>query len=363
MGAKVTCNGRSTQRASAREFVLRKARDARMQDQTPLNDSLICWLALLTLSGARNRSALRSGLLRVRFAGWLLVWLGTMTTASAQPGEGLPFVEPGGLLQSGLTRGMVVSQLGPPPITRDHYEAGDPPLTGALVFEYPNLGLAFVVPPVERPAADPRVAFLVVKKPAASRTPEGLGIGMHWSEVRARNPGGRFEDKGGRIDWIDSPDAGSRKASLLVTTGNVVEYMVFDAGIPHEAAYRAWIKPVRQVLAGVLLLLLILLVPWLLKTYPAYLARKIAVQAPMRAWLGKGMLMLSPVLLVAGLAVPREEGSIALLGVIMILGGAGLLLPAAFNLALGGTLTPARLWLLGLIGTVTVTLTLVFLFR
>lgn len=298
---------------------------------------------------------------RVRFVSWLMVWLGSMATALAETGEGLPFVERGGLLQSGLTRGMVVSQLGPPPVTREHYEAGDPPLTGALVFEYPNLGLAFVVPPVERPAADPRVAFLVVKKPAAARTPEGLGIGMHWSEVRARKPGGRFEGKGGRIDWIESAGAGSRKASLLVTTDNVIEYMVFDAGIPHEAAYSAWIKPVRQGLAAALLLTLILLMPWLLKGYPAYLKRKIEAQAPMRALLGKGMLILSPLLLVAGLAVVREGGSIGLLGVIMILGGAGLLLPAAFNLALDGRLTPARLWVLGLLGVVT--LTLVFVFR
>jgi len=50
-----------------------------------------------------------------------------------------------------------------------------------------------------------------------------------------------------------------------------------------------------------------------------------------------------------------------LLGVITIVGGAGLLLPAAFNLALGGRLTPARLWVLGLLGVVT--LTLVFVFR
>lgn len=298
---------------------------------------------------------------RVRFVSWLVVFVGPMATALAQTGEGLPFVERGGLLQAGLTRSMVVSQLGPPPVTREHHEAGDPPLTGALVFEYPFLGLAFVVPPVERPAADPRVAYLVVKKPAASRTPEGLGIGMHLSEVRARKPGGRFEDKGGRIDWIDSAGAGSRKASLLVTAENVVEYMVFDAGIPHEAAYRAWIKPVRQVLAAALLLMLILLVPWLLKSYPANLKRKIEAQARMRALLGKGMLILSPVLLGTGLAMVREGGSIGLLGVIMILGGAGLLLPAAFNLALGGRLTPARLWVLGLLGVVT--LTLVFVFR
>ncbi len=298
--------------------------------------------------------------LLVWLAGWLMVGLGSVVTAAAQTGEALPFIEPGGLLRAGLTRGMVVSQLGPPPVTRERFEAGDPPLTGALVFEYPRLGFAFVVPPIERPEADPRIAFLVVKKPAASRTPEGLGIGMHWSEVRARKPAGRFEGKGGRIDWVGSPGAGSRKASFLVTTDNVVEYMVFDAGIPHEAAYKGWIKKARWVLAAASLLVLVLLTPWLLKGYPAYLKRKIEAQAPLRAWLGKAMLFLSPVLFVAGLALAREPGPIALLGVFTIVGGAGLLLPAAFNLALGGRLSPARILALCLVGVVVLTLVLVF---
>jgi len=93
----------------------------------------------------------------------------------------------------------------------------------------------------------------------------------------------------------------------------------------------------------------------LLEGCPASLQRMIELQAPMRALLGKGMLIHSPVVLIAGLAVVREGGSIAMLGVIMILGRAGLLLPAAFNLALGGRLTPARPWVLGLVGVVTLT--------
>ena len=283
-----------------------------------------------------------------------------MATAAAGADDVLPFVEPGGLLRAGLTRSMVEAQLGPPPVVRERFEAGDPVVTGALVFEYPDLGLGFVVPPVERAEVDPRIAILVVKPPCAMRTPEGVGLGLHWSEVRARVQGGKFEDKGGRIEWSLSPGAGSRKASFAVSTENVVQYMTFDAGIPREPAHSRWIEWVRWMFAAVLGFSLVLFAPWLIKGYPAYVARRIETLAPLRAWLGKGMLFVSPVLLILGVPLAREGGPIALLGMIMILGGVLLLLPAAYNLALGGRLTPARALAVGLVGLTVLILAVLF---
>ncbi|MBK8018414.1 MAG: hypothetical protein IPK20_17950 [Betaproteobacteria bacterium] len=281
---------------------------------------------------------------------WLAVCMGSMATAVARASDVIPFVEPGGLLRAGLTRSMVEAHLGPAPVTRERAEAGDPALTGALVFEYPDVGLAFVVPPVERAEADPRIAFLVVKPPCVMRTPEGVGLRMHWSEVRTRAKEGRFEDKGGRIEWSSSPGAGSRKASFLVSTDNVVEYMLFDAGIPHEPASKQWIERARWMFAVVTFFALVFVTPRLFKGYPAFVARRIEALAPFRALLGKGMLILSPVLLILSVPLVREGGSIALVGVIMMVGGVLLLLPAAFNLALGGRLTPARALAIGLVG-------------
>lgn len=242
------------------------------------------------------------------------------------------------------------AQLGPPPVTRERYEAGDPAVTGALVLEYPDRGLHFVVPPDERTEPDPRIAVLVVKPPSALRTPEGAGLGMHLNEVRARTQGGRLEDKGGRIEWSGSPGAGARKASCAVLTGNVVSTMTFDAGIPRESFFRDWKKRAVQVLSTVFLIALILFAPRRSESYAAYLSRRIEARAPRRARLGKGVLILAPVLVVLGVPIAQEGGPVSLLGVLMILGGALLLLPAAFNLALGGRLTPARLMVLGLVG-------------
>jgi hypothetical protein len=283
-----------------------------------------------------------------------------MATAAAQSRDLLPFVEPGGLLQAGLTRSMVVAQFGQPPVTRERHEAGDPAVTGALVFEYPDLGLNFVVPPVERTEADPRIAFLVVKPPSAMRTPEGLGLGIHWSEARTRTQGGRLEDKGGRIEWSGVPGAGARKVSFAVTTENVVSSMVFDAGIAHEPAYRRWIAKGRWMIAVVLAFSLVLVAPWLLKSYPAYVLRRIEALAPLRAWLGKGMLILAPVLVVLGIPMARDGGYVSLLGVLMILGGALLLLPAAYNVALGGRLTPARALAVGLVALAVLIVSVLF---
>ncbi len=313
---------------------------------------LIGWAALSAWRSDMHRTALLSPLLQA--LAWLmsgfLVVLGTMTTASARADDVLPFVEPGGLLRAGLTRSMVEAQFGPPPVTRERYEAGDRAMNGALVFEYPDLGLNFVVPPVERDEADPRIAFLVVKPPSAMRTPEGLGLGMHWNEVRARAQGGQFEGKGGRIEWSRSPGAGARKASFVISTDNVVLYLSFDAGIPHQPAYKRWIERARWLLAVVLVFVFVLLLPWLYKGYPERVMRRIEAWAPMRARLGKSMLILAPVLVILGIPLAREGGPIGLLGMLMILGGALLLLPAAFNLALGGRLTPGRLVALGLVG-------------
>lgn len=279
---------------------------------------------------------------------------------AASPAEPLPFVEPGGLLQAGLTRNMVVSRLGLPPVTRERYEAGDPPLTDALVFEYPDLGLSFVVPAVERSEADPRVAFLVVKPPAAMRTPEGLGLGMHWSELQARTQGGRFDDKGGRIEWSGSPGAGARKAMFSVSTDNVILYMAFDAGIPDEPAYKKWIEKARWLFAVVLVFVWLFFLPSTIKSYPAYIKRRIEAYAPLRARLGKGMLLLAPVLFVLGVPLVREGGAVRLLGVLFMLGGVGILLPALYNLALGDRLTPARLLALVLLGVAVMILLVLF---
>lgn len=322
----------------------------------------LCPSVLSTRPGAHGQGTRRARVLQplVWFISVLMVCLGSMATTVARADDVLPFVEPGGLLQAGLTRNMVVSRLGPPPVTRERYEAGDRAVNGALVFEYPDLGLNFVVPPVERDEADPRIAFLVVKPPSAMRTPEGLGLGMHWNEVRARAQGGQFENKGGRIEWSRSPGAGARKASFAISTDNVVLYMSFDAGIPHEPAYKRWIERARWLFAVVLLFVFVLLLPWLYKGYPERVMRRIEAWAPLRARLGKGMLILAPVLVVLGVPIAREGGPVSLLGMLMILGGALLLLPAAFNLALGGRLTPARLVALGLVGLAVLILSVLF---
>jgi len=296
----------------------------------------------------------------VRFVIWLMVCFGSMATAAAPQGDLVPFVEPGGLLQAGLTRSMVVAQLGPPPVTRERYEAGDPIVTGALVFEYPELGLAFVVPPVERSEADPRIAFLVVKPPAVSHTPDGLRLGMTLKDVRALAPGGRIEHRGSRIEWSGSPGAKSRKVSFVVSTENVILYMAFDAGIPHEPAYKKWIEKARWLFAVVLVFVWLFFLPSTIKGYPAYIKRRIEALAPLRARLGKGMLVLAPVLFVVGVPLVREGGAVRLLGVLFMLGGAGILLPALYNLALGDRLTPARLLALVLLGVATMILLVLF---
>lgn len=324
--------------------------------------SALCLPASSTSPGPHRHRARRAHVLQllVWFVAWLMVGPGSMATAAAAAGDLLPFVEAGGLLRAGLTRSMVEAHLGPPPVTRERYEAGDRPVTGALVFEYPDLGLSFVVPPVELGEADPRIAFLVVKPPSTMRTPDGLGLGMHWNEVRAQAQGGRFEHKGLGIEWSRSPGAGTRKASFVISTENIVRYMAFDAGIPHEPIYKRWIERARWLFAVGLVLVFVLLLPWLYKGYPERVMRRIEAWAPLRARLGKGMLILAPVLVVLGVPIAREGGPVSLLGMLMILGGALLLLPAAFNLALGGRLTPSRLVALGLVGLAVLILSILF---
>jgi len=244
----------------------------------------------------------------------------------------LPFVEPGGLIRAELRYGQVVSRLGDPPRSREKWMPGEPSLDGGIVFEYPALGLGFVVPAHERPKPDPRVAYLLVRAPATARTPEGVGIGMSLAAVRPLIRVGDVEAKGSTLAWSGSPGAGTRRAQLHFNASQVLELMAFDSGLPRMGAATHWLQEARLVLAYVLVLATVLGLPWLFKGIVERERRRLEARAPMRKVFGSGMLVLAPVLMVVGGVVTAGgDGLVRLLGVLMLVGGAGLVLTGAYN--------------------------------
>jgi hypothetical protein len=259
--------------------------------------------------------------------------------AGAAGSQTLPFVEPGGLMQAELRYSQVVARLGEPSRSREKWMSGDPALEGGIVFEYPAQGLGFVVPADERPRPDPRVAYVLVRAPAAARTPEGIGIGMPLAAVRPLISAGDARPEGGMLAWSGSPGAGRRRAQLQFGSARTLELMVFDAGLARAGVMADWIKKVRVALAGVLLLATLLAMPWLLKNAPENARWRLRARAPMRRALGRGMWVTAPVLvLLGGVVTAAGDGSVWLLGVLLLVGGAGLVLTGAYNRTLAAGL-------------------------
>jgi hypothetical protein len=262
-----------------------------------------------------------------------------LLSAGAACAQALPFVEPGGLLQAELRYSQVVARLGEPPSSREKRMPGDPALEGSIVFEYPAQGLGFVVPANERPKPDPRVAHVLVRAPAAARTPEGIGIGMSLADVRPLIRAGDARPKGSALAWSGSPGAGARRAQLHFGSAQTLELMVFDAGLPPAAAIADWMKNARVALAGVLVFAMLLAMPWMIKGALGREMRRLQSRAPMHRALGAGMLVLAPVLSVlGGVVMTSGDGFVRLLGMLMLVGGAGLVLTGAYNRTLGAGL-------------------------
>lgn len=271
---------------------------------------------------------------------WLLVLVLAMVPcaggAGAQP---LPFVEPGGLVQAGLRYSHVVARLGEPPRSREAWLPGEPAMPGGIVFEYPALGLGFVVPAIERPEADPLVTHLLVRAPATARTPEGIGIGMARPAVRPLITTGHAMTEGSALVWRGGQGAGQRRVELHFGATQALELMVFDTGLPPEGVAAAWLQKARVALAGVLLLALLLALPWLFKGMLARERRRLRALAPMRRAMGAGMLVLAPILAVlGGLLASGGDGAVSLLGVLLAVSGAGLALAGGYNRVLSAGL-------------------------
>lgn len=250
-----------------------------------------------------------------------------------------PFVEPGGLIHAELRYSLVVARLGDPPRSREKWMPGDPALEGSIVFEYPALGLGFVLPANERPKPDPRVAYLLVRAPATARTPEGIGIGMPLAAVRPLIGAGDARPEGSMLAWSGSPGAGTRQAQLHFGAAQTLELMVFDAGLPPAGAIADWMKNVRVALAGVLVFATLLALPWLFKGTLESVRWRLRARAPMHRAFGAGMLVLAPVMAVlGGVMTATGDGSVWLLGVLMLVGGAGLVLTGAYNRTLAAGL-------------------------
>jgi hypothetical protein len=261
-----------------------------------------------------------------------LLGLVVVLCAGAACAQALPFVGPGGLIDAELRYSQVVSRLGEPPGSREKWMPGDPAMEGSIVFEYPAQGISFVVPANERPKPDPRVAYVLVRAPAAARTPEGIGIGMSLAAVRPLIREGDAKPKGSTLVWSGSPGAGLRWVQLHFGTAQTLELMVFDAGLPPAGTAAEWLKEARVALAGVLVFATLLGLPWLFKGLPERVRRRLRARAPMHRAFGSGMLVLAPVLAVlGGVVTAGGDGFVRLLGVLMLMGSAGLVLTGAYN--------------------------------
>lgn len=264
-------------------------------------------------------------------------WRWWCCCARAPRAQTLPFVEPGGLIHAELRYSQVVSSLGDPPRSREKWMPGDPSLGGSIVFEYPAQGLGFVVPANERPKPDPRVAYLLVRSPATAGMPEGIGIGMSLDAVRPLVRAGDAVPQGSTLAWSGSPGAGPRQAQLHFDTARTLELMVFDSGLPRGGITTRWLQEARVVSAYVLVFAMVLGLPWFFKGYFERERRRLRAYAPMRQVLGTGMFVLAPLLMVlGGVVTAGSDGFVRLLGVLMLVGGAGLVLTGAYNQHAGG---------------------------
>jgi hypothetical protein len=261
-----------------------------------------------------------------------LLALVVLLCAGSACAQTLPFVEPGGLIHADLRYSQVVARLGDPPRSREKWMPGDPALDGFIVFEYPAQGLGFVVPADERPKPDPRVAYLLVRAPATDRTPEGIGIGMSPAAARALIRAGDAKPTGSMLAWSGSPGAGARQAQLHFGSAQTLERMVFAAGLAPAGAAAEWLKDARVALAIVLVFVTLLGLPWLLKGTLERERQRLRARAPMHRAFGAGMLGLAPVLAVlGGVVTAGGDGFVRLLGVLMLVGGAGLVLTGTYN--------------------------------
>jgi hypothetical protein len=171
-----------------------------------------------------------------------------------------------------------------------------------------------------------------VRAPATAVTPEGIGIGMSLAAVRPLIRAGDASPTGGMLAWSGTPGAGARRAQLHFGRAQTLEMMVFDAGLPPAGTTAQWLKDARVALAGALAFATLLGLPWLFKGLPERERRRLRAYAPMRKVLGTGMLVLAPVLaLVGGVVMAGGDGFVRLLGVLMLLGGAGLVLTGLYN--------------------------------
>jgi hypothetical protein len=262
---------------------------------------------------------------------WLLALI-VCLCAAATGAQTLPFVERGGLIPAELRYSQVVARLGEPPSSRDQWMPGDPSLAGGIVFEYPAQGLGFVVPGIERPEPDPRVIYLVVRAPATALTPEGIGIGMSNAAVRALIPAGDAITQAGVLHWAGHPSAGGRPTKLHFSEARTLEVMVFDTGLPPAGALAEMVKTARVGLAIFLVIAWLMAMPWLLKGLVQRERDRLRTLAPRHRAIGTSLLVLAPVVTVLGAAVVAvSDGSVRLLGLLMLVGGGGLVLAGAYN--------------------------------
>lgn len=260
--------------------------------------------------------------MRGRLAGWVLALLLPAWTAAAS----LPFVDDSGLVRMELRYGDVVKQLGESPVSRIEHDPDEARAAGDHVFEYPAQGLVFTIRSAERGTLDPRVASMRATRPEAGATLHGLVVGQPEAEARVllgrhyrllRNEAGVVA--GGHLEGA------SRRVVVAEFRGGRVSALAFDTSEPPQPPSRVWLGVKRAF--GVVLwfgfLLALGVGGWLLhRVFERRVVGPPQGGSPVLHTLAGLMALASLGLGAVGLQLMREGSYAALLGLMLLGGGA-----------------------------------------
>lgn len=273
----------------------------------------------------------------LRRGAWALqaLWALCLLWVGAAGAQTLPFVEPGGVIRAELRYSQVVATLGEPGRSREFVPAGEPKLNGGIVFEYPEQGLGFLVEAADRASADPRIAKMQVRPPAAARTHEGLAIGMRREQAMPIVNSTwrvRYASDQGRIHSIGVADAGSgtREGRLRFIGDKGLVLMEFDASTRPKPPSK--LSRTGRSLVNLLALAAIALgLAWLFKRLgirvPHRWERRPAPErTPLRDGLGVVLLIGGGLLVAAGLSSIQgtHDGYGRMAGLMVLLAGGGM---------------------------------------
>lgn len=270
-----------------------------------------------------------------RLLALLLLW------ASAATAQTMPFVEPGGVIRMEMHYSHMIGALGEPPKS-SLYAAGEGHLRGGIVFEYPELGLGFVVGQAERGKTDPRIQRMQVRPPNAWRTHEGLAIGMGREQARAIIYNGlhvrNASDHGASHTIVIGDKAGSQRQARLRFSGEKgLSLMEFDASTPPEPPKRMSRKA-RELVNLLVLLVIALGLTWLFK--------RLGIRMPNR-WEKRDKPTSTPVRDGLGLLLALGGGALAAVGISGMGSGDGYAKMAMLFVLLagfGGLMLAMMLW-------------------